>query len=705
MSETVIRPGYENPRALILERKSFWEASVDGFTKPPAQVPDKFEVLEDVEPIVDNRINRRRGYTLLSNPVTAARRMFELHFTTTGGTRNRLLLTAADQTGIASKDNRITVINENGDLLANVRTPAAAATVHPYVALSREFAYIMDGASADLKKWDGDESLASGSLTDWGLSASGAVFTAVSGGAGNITAEVGRRYMIAFLYTPTGEAVLYDIASGGTGEEHSTDSVSTGPLTDNDVDLASLPTYTVGTSGLIAASIHRIILATSDGGPLDTLYEVGRITDNTTTTFTDNLSEDGLLASPIWAEITQEGYEVGIYDNTRPSTTIPTATLVVPHRGRLYAITEQFLFWSKNLAEQVTSTNTTTGRYESSWPPAYQLPLAKYDEFGRGLLSDEVRLYIATDRNIRVLDGDYPFFNGPRTLFHEVGLMRQDTWKTVYHEGQQVGAIWLTPDRRIIASDFNTYGDIGVPIQHILKNISVSRARLVANATFVSDGPYELYCLAVPAAGVGSPAENDTLLIYDVRRKRWYVWKPSEVDSTLGVPGKGIFAQNFFQDIVNNRSLWTFSTNNGSPVEGRVYRWYTNVEPDTASNLRDRNSGGETPLTYDVTIKTGWLDWGLPQVTKFLNEVEVMTGDSALTITIEGASTDAAFSSPTTVMSATTVAAHAFGQYKIGLAAKFTKFRFYRFTFTSPAGTSRQLLDYFAIEAIPFHRF
>ena len=791
MGESIVRPGFDNPRALVFERASFWDATVDGYTKPPGQNPDYFTTLEDVEPVTDNVLNRRRGYVLLSNPTCAARGMFEAYFS---NGRHRLILTSADRTGASSKDNQIVAINANGDRFpaaGTILTPAATA-VTPYVAVSRDFAYICDGVSGDLKKWDSDDTLAAGSVTDWGMSASGAVFTATPAGGGSINLEVGRRYLVAFLYTVTGETCLYDISSGGTDEQHTTDSVNTGPQTNlTSVGLASLPLYTIGSSGFVAANMHRVILATSDGGPLDTLYEIGRITNNTTTTFTDDYTEEAVLASPVWAELTLDGAEVGIYDNTRPSTTIPTATIVIPHRGRLFAITEQFLFWSKNLEESTSSTNTLTGRFESSWPAANQLPVATASEFGRGLFSDGARLYIATDRSIRYCDDWAGTLSPPQTLFNEVGLMRQHTWKAVAHEGKQTGAIWLTPDRRVVASDFNTYGDIGRPIQEILNDINIARARVCAHATFVSDGPYEFYALAIPAPGVNTTtnsgtaqagaastitlaagasavndfyntqtitttsgtgsgqsrtifdyvgatkvatitppwtttpdnttgysitaAECDTLCIYNMsvnprtetRHNNWFIWKPAEVDNTLGVPGNGIFAQAYLQDTVNNRSLWAFSTaNGGPPTDGRVYRWHTGTEWETANNLRDRNSASETPVSFDVTIRTSWLDWGLPQVVKFLNELELHTGDSALTVTVEGANTKAQFSSPTTVSSATAVTAlPQSGQYKRGLASKFTKYRFYRFTFNSPAGTTRELLSYLAIEAIPFHRY
>lgn len=774
MAESIVRPGYDNPKALVFERASFFETDLDNFTKPPAQNPDDFTTLENVEPNVDNQLKRRRGNLVFSNPTVAARRITEAHYLSGA---NRLILAAADGTGVESKSNMITAINENGargHATNDILIPASGA-YQPSIAVSRQYAYIADGVSGDLKKWDGqDNPSTAGSVTDWGLSASGAVFTAASAGSGDLTLEVGRKYKIAFLYSTTGEAVLYDITSGGTTQEHTEDAVDSGAVSSvASVDLASLPTYTIGSSGFVAANIHRVLLATSDGGPLDTLYEVGRITNNTTTTFSDTYLEETLLASPVWAEVDANGTEIGIYDNTRPSTTIATVKDIIEHNNRLYALDEQNLYWSKSPVECITSTSTITGRYESCWPASYQLPIAAGSEFGRALLSDGINLYIATDRSVSALGGDYPLFNGPLKLFREVGVIRQDVWKLIYHEGQQIGSIWLTPDKRVIASDFNTYGDIGRPIQTTLDAMDMQGAARNANASFMSQGPYELYALAIPSPGtnntinsgtaqagasttitlaaaaaasndfyngatvnitggtgsgqsktiidyVGSSKvatvdsswstnpdgtstytvvtkECDTICVYDINRKRWTIWKPTDT----------VYAQAFLQDIVNRRSLWVFSTENGSPVDGRVYRWYTEpTELATANNHRDRTGSGETPVSYVSTIRTSWLDWGLPQVTKFLNELELMTGDSGLTVGVEGASTAAGFDSPTTVLSATAVTAAPFGQYKLaGLATTASKYRFYRFTFTSPAGTTIDLLDYLAIEAIPFHRY
>src|SRR3990167_1377131 len=111
MPESQVRPAHNNQRALVYERQSFWEATVDNFVNPPGQDPDHFDTLENVEPVTDNTLTRRRGYELLANPVCAARRMFDAHFASGA---NRIILTASDGSGTSSLQNQVTSINEDG---------------------------------------------------------------------------------------------------------------------------------------------------------------------------------------------------------------------------------------------------------------------------------------------------------------------------------------------------------------------------------------------------------------------------------------------------------------------------------------------------------------------------------------------------------------------------------------------------------------
>src|SRR5882762_7153521 len=53
--------------ALRATRKSFWTAGQDSYTLPPAQNPDLFQLMTNVEPVIQGPLKKRRGYQLLSN--------------------------------------------------------------------------------------------------------------------------------------------------------------------------------------------------------------------------------------------------------------------------------------------------------------------------------------------------------------------------------------------------------------------------------------------------------------------------------------------------------------------------------------------------------------------------------------------------------------------------------------------------------------
>src|ERR1700676_4774869 len=53
--------------AFWVTQKSFYQAGQDSFTAPPAQNPDMFQALTNVEPVLQGNLQRRRGYTLFSN--------------------------------------------------------------------------------------------------------------------------------------------------------------------------------------------------------------------------------------------------------------------------------------------------------------------------------------------------------------------------------------------------------------------------------------------------------------------------------------------------------------------------------------------------------------------------------------------------------------------------------------------------------------
>jgi hypothetical protein len=67
-----------------------------------------------------------------------------------------------------------------------------------------------------------------------------------------------------------------------------------------------------------------------------------------------------------------------------------------------------------------------------------------------------------------------------------------------------------------MASDFNSYKDIGYEVQATLNTINSTVAETVACGTFVAQPGLDLYILAIPT---GSNVYCDTILVFDLRRK------------------------------------------------------------------------------------------------------------------------------------------------------------------------------------------
>jgi len=169
-------------------------------------------------------------------------------------------------------------------------------------------------------------------------------------------------------------------------------------------------------------------------------------------------------------------------------------------------------------------------------------------------MSDGETLWIATERNIRRLIGDSPQnFQKPEVQFNECGVVSPEVWKVVFYEGQPVGTMWLTPDLRVMASDFNTYHDVGTPIQDVLNSINVSFIQN-AHACFVSQAAFDLFMLYLPTNGNQWP---NVVAIFNLRSKKWCIWQPSDLitASLFNINGSGL-------------PQWLFATN-----QGNLYFW------------------------------------------------------------------------------------------------------------------------------------
>lgn len=490
-------------------------------------------------------------------------------------------------------------------------------------------------------------------VTDGGVTwTCGGPFSAV---AGDITLVDGVYYFVVYWNPNTGNY-----------SDLSPVSAFSGPLTNESIVLNNIP---VSPDPQVTS---KVILRTADGGDQTTLYFVTSIPNNVTST-TDNVSAINLLNNNIYQQTDQFGNLIGVANNQPPL----AGSFTISNQGRLFMIDGQTLLFSKNLFDLTTSTGLITGRWEEDWPPQYQLDISSIVETPRGLQTDGYALYIGTERKIHKLLGNGPTnFSQPQVVFNEVGILNQTTWQQVFAEGQPVGSMWLTPDNRVVGSDYNVFYDAGHLIQATLNTINSSVAQKVAWAMFVSNGPFDLYILALPT---GSSTTPNTLCVFDLRAKQWTIWQMAD-NLSAGV----------FNIDASGIPQWIFSAESGI-----IYK--------TSPGIYQDRFGSTTPTDYPVTIRTSWLSIYEDSFRKLLNEMEVMTGDSNLLVTVEGAATASDFSNPVTLVSNVPMTLGIFGEFKVMLAASPSKSRWYRLTFTSN-NTIQNVLQGYNIEAIPLNQ-
>jgi hypothetical protein len=462
---------------------------------------------------------------------------------------------------------------------------------------------------------------------------SAAIVVGAFSGTG-VTLISGRTYFATFYNSLVG--VFSDLNSP---------SVSTGPVVNQSIPLSGIP---VSNDPQID---RKKVLATADGGDQTTLYELTDL-PNATTTFTDNIPEATLLLNNQWQAVLIDGTNVGVADNSPPPVGLqfPTA-----HRGRIYGLVGSNLYYSKSEDELITPTNAIAGRFEEEWPRLNFFPIASGPEQVRGLLSDGTVLYVGTDRHIIRLFGDGPntFFQ-PQALWDNVGILNQDVWKLVLIEGNPIGAMWLTPDYRVLGSDFNTYQDVGVPVQNVLDSINVAAIQTAWAVNF-NQSIFNLYVLAIPT---GSNTQPDTLLVFDIKGKKWYTWQLT--DKVVG-------------------GIW-WVTLGGIPqflfqaTTGQFYVFDPTLFQDRVN---------DTPVNFLARARTSWLTLGDGTAYKHLNEMEVGTVDltNGMTMTIEGASSIQDFNNPRVVVLNAPLVQKPRGTYGVFLAGASTRDRQYRFTF------------------------
>lgn len=452
---------------------------------------------------------------------------------------------------------------------------------------------------------------------------------------------------------------IYENALTGHYSDLSVATASTGPLTNNDVVITNIPTSPDPQVTTV------VLLATSDGGNEEQLYFVGQVA-NGTTTFTDNTPDTTLVLNNVYLETDATGDETGVSFNDPPPADL---RFPIKHRGRLYGVSGvKNLFFSKADSELFTSTGLLVGKFEECWPPLNFIDISEGAEEILGLLSDGQVLYIGTERRIIRLFGDGPAtYLQPEALFVGVGVLNQDVWQLVFLEGNPVGAMWLTHDYRVVGSDFNTYQDVGTPVQDILNSANTAVGQQANWAAFLQQNEFCLYVLAI---ATGANTQPDTLLVFDLKLRQWYVWRLA--DLALGAILNITFAGNLIQNV--------FST-----ATGQIYQF-------SPSQFQDRV--GVAPQSFPITLQTSFTPMGDPAARKFLNEIEVMTGDPACLVTVEGASTRQDFLAPHQVIANAPLVLKPLGQYFTSLASRTTLDRYYRFTFNSTSSTLDELRGY-----------
>ena len=478
------------------------------------------------------------------------------------------------------------------------------------------------------------------------------VFVAVTG---DITLVDGRQYFTVFRNSITGN--ISDLSPV---------SDTTGPITNDAVQLSNLP---ISTDPQVT---DLIILATPDGNNQTLLYFVGSV-PNGTTTYLDTTTAIALLNNNIYQETDQYGNLIGVANNSVP---LPGKFLTA-YKGRLYMIYGQTLLFSKSLADLLTSTGTITGRWEEDWPPGYQLDISNISETPRGLQTDGQALYIGTERQIHRLLGDGPAnFTQPEVIFNEVGILNQKVWHPVFIENQPVGAMWLTPDNRVVGSDYNTYQDVGQSIQTTLNSINIAAAN-TSWGMFVSNGQFDLYLLAIPT---GSNTLPDTICVFDMRSRQWFIWEPTDTVSA------GVFNID-----VTGLPQWIFTA-----LSGKTYNFVSSTYQDRTLDV--------SPTNFPSTIRTTWQTPFDPTFRQVLNVFELMTGDATTLVTIEGAVSEADFTTPNVLLANAPITSGLFGELNVMLVGTKAGYRWYRFTFTSN-GIIPNLLQGWSIESIPMGQY
>lgn len=418
-------------------------------------------------------------------------------------------------------------------------------------------------------------------------------------------------------------------------------------------------------STLVASFTHANDSATEPGIAGNLAFTI----PNGVTLVVDNNPDPNLVTNQPLLYTDQFGNEFGVTLNDPP----PAGNLLIKHQGRLWMAgvpgATHSIFFTKSVSELTLPNGFVAGKYEECWPGSNYMDVSDGAESVSGFLSDGTTLYVGTQNHIRrILGNDTTNFQEPSIIHPEVGLINQEVWQLTFMQGAPSGAIWMTPDFRVIQSDFNTYVDIGTPIQDILNNLQ-STAPSLAHAAFVADGEFDLYILAVPYQ---QSTYCDTHLVFDLRNRQWYVWQPANGSFSL--------LYNVTQQAIPQ---WLFINGFGSAI---------NQYAQTATT----DNGTAIP----VTATTTWMHLGEPTRRKMINELQVY-GNTGMSISVYGANNLSDFSSATNpICYGRKLKQSPFGTWNLYLVSDKTRYRYYQFSFSSSNGLV-PLLGSYSISTIP----
>lgn len=526
---------------------------------------------------------------------------------------------------------------------------------------------------------------------------------------GPITLNVGRSYALAFMNSKTGH--VSDVTTE-TGVFSYFPAVGTTWVDSNGDVQTTLP---LGCTQLICrVSIFPptdpqidtvLMVATSDGGDLEHLYEVTTfplssfVTDPTFSgkvylptnyidTLPDTINDFGqtqsytgatLLTNNLYVDVDTYGNIIGIFANLPPGVAYNKP---VCNQGRMYTTDGKSVFYSKNITEVTTSTGLITSKWEEAWPGDNVLNIGFDNEVITGLLSDGTYLYIGTTQNIYQLSGTNLATFSIQCIFPKIGVYGQDAWSIVYKEYVPVGYMWVTPDLKVMLSDFTSYKDIGSPIYPLLED---DNGFYLQPCTF---GPYNMAMLR---------SGSDPLFVFNLNSDSWYRWIfPQGGTSRIG-PILNYNNSAGINNVYFNLPFTTSPRNNG----------FGFFDPTVYADSYPIPGG--LPIAW--AVRTGWQDMGDMTGIKVINQIEIWSTSSSLQTSVftkTSGSNDTIVTNSRTPVAAPTSAMS--GLYKAYYATSNTGGKLFSFLLQgtgpiTPVDGLTTVLDQFVVEFFPYGRF